>query len=225
MDNFYTATVYRKGAEIIRMYHTLLGADGFRRGMDLYFQRHDNCAVTCDDFRAAMGDANGTNFDLFDRWYFPSRDARIVCQRTLGRGQRRIHAGDEATLSRPCPGDIPGTADRHAVPMPVGVGLLDADTGAELSEHSHVLLLETESDTFTFNGLSKKPIASVLRGFSVPVRLRMQRSCAELAFLMAHDTDSFNRLGCRPYAGETTSVGFGERCRRRQAAGNVRRVS
>ena len=68
MDNFYTATVYRKGAEIIRMYHTLLGVDGFRKGMDLYFERHDNCAVTCDDFRAAMGDANDVNFDSFDRW-------------------------------------------------------------------------------------------------------------------------------------------------------------
>ena len=192
MDNFYTATVYRKGAEIIRMYHTLLGADGFRRGMDLYFRRHDNSAVTCDDFRAAMGDANSVNFDLFDRWYSQAGTPELSVSEhwnpTAGefRLSMKQHYPD---LS----GDIPGASDRQPVPIPVRVGLLETETGAELAEHAQVLLLESESETFTFSGLSKKPIASVLRCFSAPVRLRMQRSDAELAFLMAHDTDTFNR--------------------------------
>lgn len=192
MDNFYTATVYRKGAEIIRMYHTLLGSHGFRRGMDLYFQRHDNSAVTCDDFRAAMSDANATSFDSFDRWYSQAGTPELHVSRNWDEKK------GEFTLSMKqlypeLSGDIPGTVNRRPVPLPVRVGLLDAETGAELSEHSQVLLLESESDTFAFSGLNREPVASVLRGFSAPVRLRMDRSDTELAFLMAHDADSFNR--------------------------------
>ncbi|GAA5509016.1 aminopeptidase N [Novipirellula caenicola] len=192
MDNFYTATVYRKGAEIIRMYHTILGAEGFRRGMDLYFERHDNSAVTCDDFRAAMADANDVNFDLFDRWYSQAGTPELTVTEAWDA------AKGEYTLTMtqsypPLPGGNPGTVDRKPVPLPVRVGLLDAESGEEIEQHGGVVMLQSESESFTFGGLTAKPIASVLRGFSAPVRLRMQRSEAELAFIMAHDTDSFNR--------------------------------
>ncbi len=192
MDNFYTATVYRKGAEIVRMYHTMLGPEGFRRGLDLYFQRHDNSAVTCDDFRAAMADANDMNFDRFDRWYSQAGTPELFVSEHWDADKSEF----SLTLQQAYPslsGGNPGTTHRKPVPLPVRVGLLDANSGDELSEHSRVLQLETESETFTFSGLSAKPIASVLRGFSAPVRLRMDRSDAELAFLMAHDTDALNR--------------------------------
>ncbi len=201
MDNFYTATVYNKGAEIIRMYHTRLGAEGFRRGMDLYFQRHDGCAVTCDDFRAAMADANDADFDLVDRWYSQAGtpDLEVQSQWDASSGQYTL----SVQQSYPeLPGAIPGTADRKPVPIPLAVGLLDR-SGNELplvlagerggSDTVRVLLCEQASESFTFTGLSAEPVASVLRGFSAPVRLRMQRSDEELAFLMAHDSDSFNR--------------------------------
>ena len=143
MDNFYTATVYRKGAEIIRMYHTLLGAEGFRKGMDLYFKRHDNSAVTCDDFRAAMGDANETNFDLFDRWYSQAGTPELFVTEEWNED-----AG-ELTLSMrqmypDLAGDIPGTTDRKPVPIPIKLGLLDPDTGDELIDHALVVLLDEE---------------------------------------------------------------------------------
>ena len=192
MDNFYTATVYRKGAEIIRMYHTLLGAEGFRKGMDLYFQRHDNSAVTCDDFRAAMADANEFDFDLFDRWYSQAGTPELFVSESFDAdsGQYTLTMKQlYADLS----GDIPGASNRKPVPLPVRVGLLDPSTGKELTQHAKVCVLEKETDTFVFSGLKEKPVASVLRGFSAPVRLRMERDDKELAFLMAHDSDAFNR--------------------------------
>ena len=190
MDNFYTATVYRKGAEIIRMYHTLLGAEGFRRGMDLYFQRHDNQAVTCDDFRAAMGDANDLNFDLFDRWYSQAGTPELFVDESWNDGTYTLSFRQ---MYPELSGDIPGTKNRLPVPIPIRLGLLDCESGQELSEYNSVLLLEEETAKHTFTDLESKPIASVLRDFSSPVRLRMDRDDAELAFLMANDTDAFNR--------------------------------
>jgi len=202
MDNFYTATVYNKGAEIIRLYHTQLGADGFRRGMDLYFERHDGSAVTCNDFRNALADANEVNLDLLDRWY--SQPGTPVL--SVG-GQWSPEEG-RYTLSckqsyPSLSGDIPGAADRKPVPIPIAVGLLDCQ-GRQLplqmlGEQSpadattRVLILDQDEACFTFTGLKEKPIASVLRNFSAPVRLRTQWSREELAFLMAHDGDPFSR--------------------------------
>lgn len=202
MDNFYTATVYDKGAEIIRIYHTLLGADGFRRGMDLYFERHDNSAVTCDDFRAAMADANNTNLDLLDRWYSQPGTPTLAAE-TSWNGD----AGElTLTLSQsypPLSNEIPGANNRQPVPLPVIVGLLDShgsDLPVELlgdrprqTDAGALLLLENDSTDYTFTGLKEEPVVSLLRNFSAPVKLRMRRSVEELAFLMAHDTDDFNR--------------------------------
>lgn len=202
MDNFYTSTVYIKGAEIIRIYHTLLGADGFRRGMDLYFQRHDGQAVTCDDFRAALADANGADFRLLDRWYSqpgtPEVDVADDWQPETGRYSLALKQSYP-----PLPDGIPGVAGRKPVPIPVAVGLLGPD-GKDLplqlegeaspaAGSTRVLLLDCEKARFTFTGIFQRPVASVLRNFSAPVRLRAEQSREDLAFLMAHDSDPFNR--------------------------------
>lgn len=200
MDNFYTATVYDKGAEVIRMYHTRLGANGFRRGMDLYFERHDGCAVTCDDFRAAMADANDVDLNSLERWYLQPGTPELELS------ERWDAAAGELTLEfkqsyPPLPDEIPGAANRGPVPIPITLGLLDAAgqevplriAGGEEQGTCSTLLLEEAEQAFTFTGLDSRPLSSVLRGFSAPVRLRMERSDDELAFLMAHDTDSFNR--------------------------------
>ena len=198
MNNFYTVTVYEKGAEVVRMYATLLGVEGFRKGMDLYFERHDGQAVTCDDFRAAMADANGANLDQFERWYSQL-------------GTPRLHVSEswapesgEWTLS--LRQDLPEHESQAAwqpFHVPVAVGLLGPD-GSDLplqlageasasEERTRVLELCEREQQFTFTGLSERPVPSVLRGFSAPVKVEHERSRDELAFLMAHDSDSFNR--------------------------------
>ena len=119
MDNFYTATVYRKGAEVIRMYHTLLGAEGFRKGMDLYFERHDGQAVTCDDFRAAMADANGYDLSQFERWYTQCGTPTVSCSKSYSAADKSI----SITLEQTCP-DAPGGEPAQPFLMPVRVGFL-----------------------------------------------------------------------------------------------------
>lgn len=209
MDNFYTATVYDKGAEIIRMYHTRLGAEGFRTGMDLYFERHDNSAVTCDDFRAAMADANNVDFTLVDRWYSqPGTPTLSVSDDwDADAGQYTL------TMSQsypPLPESIPGVAGRQPVPIPVRTALLSSSGNALAMQMEYdsestverVLLLDSDEQNFVFQGLSERPTPSILRGFSAPVRLKMDRTDEQLAFLMANDQDSFNRWD----AGQTLAM-------------------
>ncbi len=197
MDNFYTATVYNKGAEVIRMLHTLLGADGFRNGSDLYFERHDGQAVTCDDFVAAMEDANEFDATRFKRWYSQSGTPLIEAEGRYDEGAQ------EYTLSlrqsNPAPVEVEAREPLH---IPIAMGLLGRDGGdlPLVSEHARVLshggcLIElTEAQqNFSFSGISEPPVPSLLRGFSAPVRLRMKREPEDLAFLMAHDSDSFSR--------------------------------
>ena len=196
MDNFYTSTVYIKGAEVVRMYHTLLGADGFRKGMDLYFERHDGQAVTCDDFRAAMADANGKDLGRFERWYTQAGTpvleaegahdpARGIYRLTL-RQTRDAMVGDRPPF-QPCQ-------------MPVRMALLGEDgrplpldLGDGPPTEERVLELAETEETFEFRGVRTRPVPSLLRDFSAPVRLRMDRPRADLAFLFAHDDDAFNR--------------------------------
>jgi len=192
MDNFYTATVYCKGAEVIRMYQTLLGRDGFRKGMDLYFERHDGSAVSCDDFRAAMADANGRDLSQFEEWYLqpgtPQVDVtsdwdaasgtyKLTLKQKVGAGQAHL------------PGE-----KRREKPMliPVVVGLLDKKDGAEVVP-SKVLELTEPEQTFEFPGLAAEPVPSLLRDFSAPVKLEYAYSDEDLSFLAAYDTDAFNR--------------------------------
>ncbi|MFC1688412.1 aminopeptidase N [Pseudomonadota bacterium] len=197
INNFYTMTVYQKGAEIIRMYHTLLGEEGFQKGMKLYFQRHDGHAVTCDDFLAAMADANQVSLDRFGRWYGQSGTPELT---VLGR-----HDPDAKTFSLTFSQHTPSTQDqeiKQPLVLPVEVGLLDQDGRAlELrlaGEHSsgdlsRLLLIEEEEQEFIFEGITEQPIPSLLRGFSAPVKLDYPYSSSDLAVLMAHDTDAFVR--------------------------------
>ncbi|MGR0481369.1 MAG: aminopeptidase N [Candidatus Electronema sp. V4] len=186
INNFYTSTVYDKGAEVIRMLHTLLGAAGFRKGMDLYFTRHDGQAVTCEDFVQAMQDANGFDLNQFQRWY---NQAGTPLLRFSGEYDQ---AAQEfiLTLRQSCPA-TPGQAEKLPFFMPVKVGLLDKNTGAELRDE--VLLLDQESKEFRFSGLTEKPVVSFNRNFSAPVKVESDLQDEELAFLMAHDRDPFNR--------------------------------
>lgn len=195
MNNFYTVTVYNKGAEVVRMYHTLLGADGFRKGMDLYFERHDGQAVTCDDFRAAMADANGADLTQFERWYSQA-------------GTPELHISDEynqaentysLTVKQSCPA-TPEQDNKAPFLIPLRIALLDADgeeapldLGEGLLGTETVLTVTEAEQRFTFQHVANAPVPSLLRGFSAPVRMFYDYSDEQLTFLMAHDKDPFNR--------------------------------
>jgi aminopeptidase N len=197
MDNFYTATVYEKGAEVVRLYHTLFGADGFRRGMDLYFARHDGQAVTCDDFRAALADANGADLTHLARWYGQAGTPQLEARGEWDAAARRYSLHLAQSLA-----SAAGGSESDPLPIPVRIGLLGAD-GRDLplrapgergdAPTTRVVVLEERSATFTFEGIAERPVPSLLRGFSAPVRLVTPRSRAELAFLFAHDSDPFSR--------------------------------
>ncbi len=198
MNNFYTATVYVKGAEVVRLYQTLLGRDGFRRGMDLYVERHDGQAVTCDDFRAAMADANGVDLTQLERWYSTAGTPVIEAS-----GRWDESARTYALRLRQSIPIQPNGQTFRPLHVPVAVGLVGPD-GADLDVRcasgiaraegtTHVLELTEREQEFVFTNVTKRPVASVLRGFSAPVKLEMERSREDLAFLLAHDSDPFNR--------------------------------
>jgi aminopeptidase N len=190
INNFYTVTVYEKGAEVVRMQQTLVGREGFRKGMDLYFQRHDGQAVTCDDFAQAIADANpgsqlAQHLDQFKRWYSQSGTPRLKAA-----GEWDAASGIyKLTLSQWCP-PTPGQATKQPFVIPVAFGLVTKD-GQELASGMHVLT--QESETLTFPGLQSEPVPSLLRGFSAPVVLEGDFSDEQLLTLLAHDTDPFNR--------------------------------
>ena len=197
INNFYTVTIYEKGAEVVRMYQTLLGRDGFRKGMDLYFERHDGQAVTCDDFRAAMADANQRDLTQFERWYSQSGTPRVKAQARYNAKARTL----ELILEQECP-PTPGQKKKQPFHIPVAVGLLDSkgndivlklDGEKSGGDTTRVLELTKAKQTFRFTDVAEKPVPSLLRGFSAPVVLEYDYSDAELAFLMAHDSDPFNR--------------------------------
>ena len=196
INNFYTVTVYEKGSEVVRMYHTLLGADGFRRGMDLYFERFDGQAVTCDDFRTAMADANQRDFSQFANWYSQAGTPTLTVRADYDAAAQTY----SLTLSQSCPA-TPGLSNDAPFHIPVAVGLLGADgadlplrtQGDEEAESTKVLELTEASQTFTFLGVATEPTPSILRGLSAPVHLKFDYSDAQLAFLMAHDSDPFAR--------------------------------
>ena len=193
MNNFYTATVYVKGAEVIRMYHTMLGVDGFRRGMDLYFQRHDGGAVECDDFLAAMADANDVDLTQFARWYAQAGTPQVEAE-----GEYDAEAQTYTlSLTQSCR-TTPGLDPPLPFHMPVRMGLVGdkGDIHCQHEGHSaaeHLLHLKESSQTFVFQGVAEKPTPSVFRGFSAPIRFKMRRTNEELAFLFGRDSDAFNR--------------------------------
>ncbi len=197
INNFYTPTVYEKGAEVIRMLHTLLGADGFRRGMALYIGRHDGHAVTIDDFVAAMADANGRNLDQFMRWYDQAGTPRVVAEGRYDAEARRY----QLVLRQSCPA-TPGQPRKAPFHIPVRTALLDG-RGREIPLRrvqdeqdcpgERVLELTAAEQVFQFLDVPEAPVPSLLRDFSAPVRLEAGLSEAELSFLMAHDQDPFAR--------------------------------
>ncbi|MCA1324794.1 aminopeptidase N [Herbaspirillum sp. alder98] len=197
INNFYTVTIYEKGAEVVRMYQTLLGRDGFRKGMDLYFERHDGQAVTCDDFRAAMADSSGRDLGQFERWYSQSGTPEVDVSVQYDAAARTL----ELTLEQSCP-STPGQRKKQPFHIPVAIGLLDA-SGRDMplrlkgekkaGATTRVLELTAARQTFRFVDVAEKPVPSLLRGFSAPVVLKYDYSDAELAFLMANDSDAFNR--------------------------------
>ena len=200
MNNFYTMTVYEKGAEVVRMYQTILGKDGFRRGIDLYFARHDGYAVTCEDFCNAMADANQIDLSQFMLWYSQagtpilnisdSYDVQTQCY-TL-------------TIEQIIP-DTPGQSNKQAMLIPLEIGLIDSINGNEIecnladgqqaiqkTGKGVILLLSSSNQTFIFN-CNSKPTPSLLRGFSAPVKINYPYTAEQLVALAALDSDVFNR--------------------------------
>mgnify|MGYP001746502342 FL=1 len=192
MNNFYTMTVYEKGAEVVRMYHTLLGEEGFQKGMKLYFQRHDGQAVTCDDFRAAMADANGINLDQFALWYSQAGTPVLEAE---GRLKNNIF---ELTVKQTVP-PTPDMADKQPMMIPVKIGLLNRNGEAVAFDYQGkrateaVLLLTEAEQTFPLEGVTEAVVPSLLRGFSAPVHLNYPYSDDDLLLLLAHDSDAFTR--------------------------------
>jgi aminopeptidase N len=197
ISNFYTLTVYEKGSEVVGMLHTLLGAEGFRKGSDLYFERHDGQAVTCDDFIKAMEDANGADLAQFKRWYSQAGTPRLVVSEAYDPAARRY----SLTFRQSCPA-TPDKLEKLPFVIPVSLGLLDSqghglalrlagEEGEALT--SRVLSVTEAEQTFTFVDVSEKPLPSLLRGFSAPVKLSFPYDRDQLMFLMQHDSDGFNR--------------------------------
>ncbi|HLJ06680.1 MAG TPA: aminopeptidase N, partial [Acetobacteraceae bacterium] len=184
IDNFYTATVYNKGAEVIRMMATIIGREAFRRGMDLYFQRHDNHAVTIDDFAQAMQDASGVDLLAFRRWYHQAGTPHVTVSATHDAAARRY----TLTLKQHT-APTPGEPEKQPLVIPVVMGLLD-DAGREIA--SRTLLLSEPEQSFVFDGIDQPPVPSLLRRFSAPVKLS-GLPLAQLQFLAAHDTEPFVR--------------------------------
>jgi aminopeptidase N len=190
INNFYTVTVYEKGAEVVRMMQTLVGREAFAKGLSLYFQRFDGQAVTCDDFAQAIADANpesqlAQRLDQFKRWYSQSGTPRVkvATQFDTASGMYKV------TLTQGC-APTPGQEEKLPFVIPIALGLLDPQ-GRELTSGMHVLT--QASETLTFPGYSQEPVPSLLRGFSAPVILDYDYSDQQLLALLAHDTDPFNR--------------------------------
>lgn len=197
ISNFYTLTVYEKGAEVVRMVRTLLGTEGFRKGSDLYFERHDGQAVTTDDFIKAMEDANGVDFTQFKRWYSQAGTPRLEVSEAYDAAAQTY----SLTFRQSCP-QTPDKAEKLPFVIPVELGLLDAAgndlplqlAGEDAAQGTSRVLSVTEAEqTFTFQGIQAKPLPSLLRGFSAPVKLSFPYDRDQLMFLMQHDSDGFNR--------------------------------
>jgi aminopeptidase N len=184
INNFYTATVYEKGAELIGMLRRIVGADAYDRALALYFDRHDGQACTIEDWLRAFEDATGRDLAQFRLWYSQAGTPRIRVTEDWADGRYRL------TLEQHTP-PTPGQPVKAPLHIPVAVGLLSPD-GAEVVPTT-ILHLTGARQSFTFDGLAARPVASILRGFSAPVILEHERTDAERVFLLAHDTDTFNR--------------------------------
>jgi len=193
INNFYTLTVYEKGAEVIRMLHTLLGADAWRRGMDLYVEQHDGTATTCDAFIDVMQAVSDIDLTQFRLWYSTAGTPTLTVSDAYDEKENRY----SLTIRQHC-ADSPGQRDKKPLHIPLVMGLINAE-GQDLplkgrsTEQGLLLDITKEEETFHFENIATPPIASLLRGFSAPVKLEQSMSDETLLFLVRHDSDGFNR--------------------------------
>jgi len=197
INNFYTVTVYNKGAEVIRMIHTLLGKEKFRQGMDLYFERFDGQAVTTEEFVGAMEEASQVDLRQFRRWYKQAGTPEISVSEDFDADSKKYIL----ELSQKTPA-TPGQDEKQPFHIPVKISLMDkvakpivlqmADQ-PPVADESMVLDFVEPQQRFEFEGVAEKPVLSILQGYSAPVKLHFERDDEELAFCMAHETDDFNR--------------------------------
>ncbi len=195
INNFYTRTVYEKGAELCRMIMTIAGREGFRRGLDVYFERHDGTAATVEDFIAAMAEANNADLRQFMLWYSQAGTPELACRMNWSEKERIARLTVKQKLA-----PTPGQPKKKPMHIPLKVGLLSAsgaDMPLQLQDGSRpadgVLHLRKASESFTFTGVGERPVPSLLRGFSAPVTLAANLSDRDLEMLIAHDSDQFNR--------------------------------
>ncbi len=214
INNFYTRTVYEKGAEVTRMIHTLIGEETFRRGFDIYVQRHDGEAVTCEDFVAAMAEASGRDLAQFMNWYRQAGTPRLAAHADYDAEARRYRL----TLRQSTP-PTAGQPDKVPLVIPVKLALVDAAGSAvplRLEGESapgpaeRVLELCAPEATFVFEEVPSRPVPSLLRGFSAPVRLEADFSDDDLAHLLSHDGDGFARWDAGQTLGVRTLLGLVE---------------
>src|SRR6478735_1793989 len=187
ITNFYTATVYNKGAEVIRMMRTILGPEAFRKGSDLYFERHDGQAATCEDFVASMEDASGVDLTQFRLWYSQAGTPKVTA--------RLMHDPDQAKailhLTQAIP-DTPGQSGKAPMVVPLKTALIGAASGEQLAEE-RLVLLDSAQQSISFDGVTEPPLLSINRDFSAPILLDIARREGELERLAATDTDPFAR--------------------------------
>jgi len=197
MNNFYTATVYEKGSEVVRMLQTILGKETFTKGVQLYLKKHDGESCTVEDFVTAMEDVSGQNLSQFYLWYSQSGTPVVQTEASFDFNTKEFHL----TLKQSC-GATPNQPESEKKPfmLPVNVALFDKDSGEQLqlvrngkSNAEETLLMKNAKETFTFESIKKPPIVSLNRNFTAPIYLQHPQSIEEMAFLMTHDTDPFNR--------------------------------
>ncbi|MGC1464246.1 MAG: aminopeptidase N, partial [Pseudolabrys sp.] len=195
INNFYTSTVYEKGAEVVRMVKTLIGPEKFRAGMDLYFSRHDGEAATVEQFIQCFADASGRDMTQFMRWYSQAGTPEVSVVTTYDAARKTLTLDCTQTLA-----PTPGQPSKEPMVIPLAVGLVGKDgSGLPLSLaggasiERGVLVLTKFSESFTLTGVSERAVPSINRGFSAPIKLKTDLSAGDLAFLAAHDADPFNR--------------------------------
>ncbi|MGB5708550.1 MAG: aminopeptidase N [Arenicellales bacterium] len=191
INNFYTVTIYEKGAEVVRMLRTLVGKELFRKGTDLYFNRHDGQAVTTDDFVAAISDASGVDLEQFKNWYKQAGTPEIIATSEYDESKQlyQLH------LEQHC-APTPGQTKKKSFVIPISVALIHPEDGflpTSSGDDSEIIVLNQKQQTFSFRGISKRPVPSLLRKFTSPVKLNANLSTCELGVIFRHENDPFAR--------------------------------